>query len=140
VGRAGPPVQSERAPPPSRTDEQRRVRYNHLVERLRGRQITMEEATELFGLMQGMLRASEAARAALMAAAAPPGEPKPHPPAGMAARGGTLPATDDMIMAGMLAMGAGAGLLAAITKRMNEGPPPGKAPSRGRPETRPSSP
>jgi len=111
-------VQSERTPPAGRTDEQRRARYNHLIERLRNRQITMEEATELFGLMQGFLRASEAARTA--AVAPPPLEAKP--PKRPSAAPGTVPvpAADDLLTVGILAMGAGAGLLAAITKKMAE--------------------
>ena len=74
-------VQSDRPAPGPRSDDQRRIRYNHLVERLRNRQVTMEEATELFGLMQGMLRASEAARVALAAAAASGGTQPPSSPA-----------------------------------------------------------
>lgn len=115
--------------PPSRSEAQRTVRYNHLVERLRGRQITMEEATELFTIMQGMLRASEAAR--LARASAPPAEekprPAPHKPAGVG-----LPASDDLLAVGILAMGAGAGLLAAITKKMSEAGAAGPSPPRGR--------
>ncbi|MGB6501675.1 MAG: hypothetical protein WBG19_09840, partial [Thermoplasmata archaeon] len=102
-------MQSDRPAPGPRSDDQRRIRYNHLVERLRNRQVTMEEATELFGLMQGMLRASDAARVALAAAAAsggtqPPSSPA-HPKSGVAA---PIPQADDLIVAGILAMGAGA--------------------------------
>jgi len=117
-------VQADRTPPPARTDEQRRVRYNHLIERLRNRQITMEEATELFGLMQGFLRASEAARLAM--APPPPADEKPRAPPPKAT-GMPVPAADDLRVAGILAMGAGAGLLAAITKKMAESSP-GAAP------------
>jgi hypothetical protein len=127
-------VQSDRTPPPARTDEQRRARYNHLIERLRNRQITMEEATELFGLLQGYLRASEAARTAALAP--PPLETRPRtaPP-----KPGTvpIPAADDLLAIGILAMGAGAGLLAAITKKMAETSAAG--PPSGRPATRPAS-
>ena len=42
------------------------ARYAYLVARLRNRQMTMEEATELFNLMQGMLQTSESARVALL--------------------------------------------------------------------------
>ncbi len=101
----------------------RSSRYNYLVGRLRGRQITMEEATELFTLMQGMIaRANDAARAAAYrpAVAVPPGTaPAPPPPPG-------LPATssaDDFLLVGLLAMGAGAGLLAAISKRIGDTSP-----------------
>ena len=104
---------------PARTDAQRAVRYNHLIGRLRDRQITMEEATELFGMMQAMLRASEAAR---LSGLAPPVEgtaPRPRPKPATAPVG--VPMTDDMMLAGFLALGAGTGLLAAIAKRMAEG-------------------
>ncbi len=111
------------------------MRYNHLIERLRNRQITMEEATELFGLMNAMLRASEAAR--LAQGAPPAAETKPHVPHRPSPPGPTVPAPDDLIVAGILAMGAGAGLLAAITKRMAEN---AAAPaSGGRSGTRPPS-
>ncbi|MGC2359611.1 MAG: hypothetical protein WA691_04825, partial [Thermoplasmata archaeon] len=50
----------------------RNQRYNYLVGRLRNRQLTMEEATELFTLMQAMLaRASEIARTAAYRAPTP---------------------------------------------------------------------
>jgi len=111
-------VQSSSSPRGARTDAQRAVRYNYLLGRLRDRQITMEEATELFGLMQGMIRAAESARAI---APSGPGEsttraaPAPEPPSAR------LPPADDLLAAGILALGAGAGLLAALTKRLNEG-------------------
>jgi hypothetical protein len=113
-------MQSRSAAAPARPDAQRAARYNHLVERLRNRQITMEEATELFGLMNAMLRASETARLAL-AASPPSTEEKPRAPHPKPTAGPTIPAPDDLMVAGILAMGAGAGLLAAITKRMSEG-------------------
>jgi len=98
----------------------------------------MEEATELFNIMQGMLQNSEAARAALMRVPAsissspPPSHPAPAPrPA--AGPGGS---SDDFLLLGILAMGAGAGLLAAMTKRIQDvttpnGPVP-SAPSNSR--------
>jgi len=132
-------VATDRPATPPRSDEQRRVRYNHLLERLRNRQITMEEATELFGLMQGFLRASEAARLALQGAAASAGPAKPPAPKAKPAAGSGIPAADDLMVAGILAMGAGAGLLAAITKRMTEGAPPGASGPRARTEPRPST-
>jgi len=135
----GPPVPVQNAPepPPARADAQRAIRYNHLIGRLRNRQITMEEATELFGLMQGMLRASEAARLARVAQ--PDATPVPAPRTPKPAAVG-MPMSDDLLLAGILAMGAGAGLLAAITKRMNEGSAPSKgAASPSPPTTRATS-
>ena len=113
--------------PPSTGAGSRNARYAYLVGRLRSRQMTMEEATELFSLMQGMLQTSEAARLALMrtpavpAAAAPPPRivpPAPRTPAPGASGGG-----DDLLLVGILAMGAGAGLLAAMTKRIQDATP-----------------
>jgi hypothetical protein len=102
------------------------ARYAYLVGRLRARQITMEEATELFGIMQGMLQRSEAGRQALMAASRTRGltgssTPPPIPAAGTPV---TVAGSDDMLLLGLLAMGAGAGLVAALTKRIQEGPLP----------------
>ena len=101
-------------------------RYNYLVGRLRSRQITMEEATELFALMQAMLaRANEVARAAAYRAPTPPtpagAGPVPPPPPRVAAAGSSA---DDLLLIGILAMGAGAGLLAALSRRMGEPLPP----------------
>ena len=110
----------------SATDSTRNQRYAYLVGRLNNRQMTMEEATELFGIMQGMLRQSESARLALMRAVPPPPPsgarpPRPEaPPAGPAA-------ADDFFLLGILAMGAGAGLLAAMSKRLQEATPPAAA-------------
>ena len=110
------------SPPPGASPAaQRNSRYAYLVGRLRNRQMTMEEATELYGIMEGMLRTSEAARAALMrspmalAPAEPPARPKAAPPP---SGGGS----DEFFLLGILAMGAGAGLLAAMTKRLQELP------------------
>ena len=83
----------------------------------------MEEATELFAIMQAMIaRANETARAA---AARVPGAPPSIPGAPAAASGapGAPSTSDDLFLVGLLAMGAGAGLLAAISKRITEGPP-----------------
>ncbi len=107
-------------PPPSSPaggDAQRQARYNYLVGRLRARQITMEEATELFAMMSTMLRVSEAARR--VASVAPgPAAPLPHRPPTAAAPA----AADDLFLVGLLAMGAGAGMLAAMAKRVAAGP------------------
>ena len=110
---------------PSSAAAQRNARYAYLVGRLRNRQMTMEEATELFGLMDGMLRTSEAARIALMRTPTPP-------PAESTARPRVAPppiggGSDDLFLLGILAMGAGAGLLAAMTRRLQELPPASSA-------------
>jgi hypothetical protein len=111
------------------------VRYSYLVSRLRSRQITMEEATELFGVMQGMLQRSEAGRQALMAASRSRGVASgtstsaPVAPRTPAPVGGS----DDMLLVGLLAMGAGAGLVAALAKRIQEGPLPPTPPATSQP-------
>jgi hypothetical protein len=83
----------------------------------------MEEATELFGIMQGMLQRAEAGRQALMAASrvrgltgttTPTAAPAPRTPA-------SVGSSDDMLLFGLLAMGAGAGLVAALSKRIQDG-------------------
>jgi len=83
----------------------------------------MEEATELFSLMQTMLRNSEMARVAALRLSTnlPPAPPpaSPRVPAGPVG----APASDDMLLVGLLAMGAGAGLLAAMAKRLSSPPP-----------------
>jgi hypothetical protein len=100
----------------------RNQRYNYLVGRLRNRQLTMEEATELFTLMQAMLaRANELARvAAYRASPASAGASTPPPPPSPAAPS----SSDDLLLVGILAMGAGAGLLAALARRMGDPNPP----------------
>ena len=126
-----PDQATDNAAPAGRGREgSRAARHAHLVGRLQSRQITMEEATELFTIMQGMLQTSEAARLALMRAPRPAATtghapPTPHPPP---AAGGS--STDDLLLVGLLAMGAGAGLLAAMTKRIQDvTTPAGSAPS-----------
>lgn len=120
------------APPPGR-DSSRNARYAYLVGRLRNRQITMEEATELFTIMQSMIQTSEAARAALMRVPpSPPGVKPPPPPSTPAAPAGPPVFSDDMLLVGLLAMGAGAGLFAATTKRLRETTPAAPATSTSR--------
>ena len=101
---------------------QRNQRYVYLVARLRNRQMTMEEATELFALMDGMLQASEAARLTLSRAPAPvpPSAPALTPPVTAAPRPAVGGGGDDFLLMGLLAMGAGAGLLAAMGRRMQD--------------------
>jgi len=120
--------------PPGSPEHQRHARYNHLLGRLRSRQITMEEATELFALMEAMLRASEAARRVAVTAQPPrAGTPAlPHPSGPVVAASS---APDDMFLVGLLAMGAGAGLLAAMARRLAEAAPPPREPEKG-PDTR----
>ena len=106
------------------TEPARNQRYVYLVGRLHNRQMTMEEATELFGIMQVMIRQSEAARMALMRAVPPPPGPQVRervlaPPVPAAST-----ASDDFFLLGILAMGAGAGLLAAMTRRLSDSTPP----------------
>ena len=121
-------------PSPSSTrDAARNQRYTYLVGRLHARQITMEEATELFTIMQSMIQTSEAARAAMVRAVPAP------PVSGLATvRPPTAPAApssgDDLLLVGLLAMGAGAGLLAAMTKRIQDATPPAAASSSSRPD------
>jgi hypothetical protein len=127
-------MQSSPGTVPARPDAQRTARYTHLVDRLRSRQITMEEATELFGMMQGMLRASEAARIGRPPSTEPKARVPPREPAAAAAQG--FPPPDDLLLAGILAMGAGAGLLAALTKKLAQGAPTEPPSSPGRPGAR----
>jgi hypothetical protein len=101
-------------------------RYAYLVSRLRGRQITMEEATELFALQQTMI-----ARASIMNAPPPPPPPSPAddstvatPPPRNAPASAGLPVNDETITLALLGMGVGAGLLAAVLKRARDGPKP----------------
>lgn len=82
----------------------------------------MEEATELFGLMDGMIRISEA-RVAMVVSAAPTGAgARKAPPRPKAAPTGTgVP--DDLLWLAILGAGAGAGVLAAIAKKAGESMP-----------------
>jgi hypothetical protein len=84
------------------------VRYVFLLSRLRSRQITMEEATELFGIMQAMIRTAQTPSAA------------PPPATGGGAAPGapaTAPSGDDYWIS-LLVLGAGAGIGAALVKRL----------------------
>ncbi len=83
----------------------------------------MEEATELFGLMDETMRGLRSAMAA-----APPSAPSapstPAPPAprkeGSVVRAGF--SDDDLIAAGILLLGLGAGLGSAVRERARRGP------------------
>ena len=119
------PTPSGGAPPtPSASrDAFRSGRYAYLVGRLRNRQITMEEATELFTIMQSMIQSSEAARAAMLRIPPPPSAVAPPPPPAPPTPPGLPMSGDDMLLVGLIGMGAGAGLLAAMTKRFQEAAP-----------------
>jgi hypothetical protein len=102
------------------------ARYVYLIGRLRGRQITMEEATELFQIQQQMI--------ARVQAMAPPPSPFPTPPPPPPAMSGrtqavTAPAasSDDLLWEALPVLAAGAGILAAVLKRAQAGPPEPKA-------------
>ncbi len=84
----------------------------------------MEEATELFGLMDETVRVLRAAAAARVLAPVPPpprteAKPTPAAPAPVAMGGMT---SDDMLAAGILLIGAGAGVSAALRERSKSGP------------------
>ena len=95
-------------------------RYVYLVTRLRSRQITMEEATELFSIQQSMIRQTprrslgtpRATSAGTTAVAASPTTP------------GVLPMNEESLALSLIALGAGAGILAAILKRAQDGERP----------------
>ena len=107
------------APVTAPSTNQGTSRYVYLVARLRNRQITMEEATELFSIQQAMIR---------RAPPPPPpdesgtGAAAPPPPQSSAPTGLALPSVDDALWMTLLTMGAGAGVLAAVFKRAQEGP------------------
>ncbi|MGI0132926.1 MAG: hypothetical protein ACREDK_07560 [Thermoplasmata archaeon] len=112
-----PPV-----PVPARSPQDTSSRFVYLITRLRARQITMEEATELFAIQQQMIRR------------APPPAPTddsatssttPTPPAPSPADLTVgMPSVDDALWMTLLTLGAGAGVLAAILKRARDGPLP----------------
>jgi hypothetical protein len=101
------------------------TRYAYLVARLRNRQITMEEATELFAIQQAII-----ARATAAAQSVPPPPPPPDVSGGSAPAPTPAPASpsspfsEENLAMTLLAMGVGAGLLAAIVKRARDGPKP----------------
>jgi hypothetical protein len=109
------------APPPPPPPEAMggNARYVYLLGRLRSRQITMEEATELFALQQAMLRT---ATARAPPRPAPAGAPvaSPSPMAAVMTSG----LSDDGFAWALLALGVGAGLLAATAKRARAPEPP----------------
>lgn len=125
---------NESAGPPAGVGA-RNARYTYLVGRLRTRQITMEEATELFGFQQAALARLEAARLAAVAqanvasgapssTALPPPPPRPGP---------AVSGSDDFLILGLLTMGAGAGLLAAMTRKIQDSSAPATPPRKTAP-------
>jgi hypothetical protein len=93
------------------------ARYAYLVGRLRNRQITMEEATELFGIMDATIRSISAAASAAAAPRTPP-PPKRTEKAPAA----SLLASDDLLPFGLLLVGAASGISAAVRERSRSGP------------------
>ncbi len=86
----------------------------------------MEEATELFGIMDTML----AARPPRPVAPPPPSpETIEKPKAAIPTPGGAGP-NDDWLLLGLLALGAGSGLLAAAAKRLTSGEAPPSPPTK----------
>jgi hypothetical protein len=93
-------------------------RYAYLVGRLRGRQITMEEATELFTLQQQILRAQ-----AMRLPPPPPPPPGPGIPR-VATSTGLSGMDQDLFWVGLPALAAAAGIFAAMLKRSHSPPGP----------------
>jgi hypothetical protein len=91
-------------------------RYAYLVGRLQNRQITMEEATELFDYQQRTISSI------LAQANQPPAPVTPAAPAQAAPSpsGVSVSFNDDSIGVGLLALGTAAGLFAAILSRATE--------------------
>ncbi|MCI4335201.1 MAG: hypothetical protein L3K04_06240 [Thermoplasmata archaeon] len=104
-------------------------RYAYLVSRLQNRQITMEEATELFQLQQRTIQEI------LAQANVPPTATRPAPPSATPSPTGTkLSISDDSIGLGLVALGAAAGILAALLRKsadLRNGPPPPRQSSTG---------
>lgn len=98
-------------------------RYLYLSRRLRERQITMEEATELFAILEAAM--------AMPAAVAPVPPPPPARRAGVP--GLAVSVSDDQLALGLLALGVGAGLLAALGARARGERPESRAARPGSP-------
>jgi hypothetical protein len=128
-------------PPPDVGEIPQAPRYQYLVGRLRNRQITMEEATELFAIQRQQVALLLARTNALAAAAAytPPSPRMPRPvvrpttpttPAPSFSMEGVDPWGE-----GLLFLALGAGVLAALMKSVRGAPPKAAA----RPPTSTSS-
>jgi hypothetical protein len=129
------------SPPPEEagTDSSASPRYSYLVGRLRNRQITMEEATELFALQRQQVRALQNRVNAIVSQAAPPPPPPGVPPAPGAASAAAPSLSGDYLAEGLLFLGIGAGLLAALLKRMQTGPAAPDPPADARSDPAPGS-
>lgn len=101
-------------------------RYAYLVTRLRSRQITMEEATELFALQQTMISQASAMNRVPAIPDDLPSQAPPPPSSAVTGGGAAALFSDENVALGLLAMGVGAGLLAAVLKRAQEGPKPSR--------------
>ncbi|HEV2317878.1 MAG TPA: hypothetical protein VGV89_09960 [Thermoplasmata archaeon] len=121
------------------------ARYAYLVGRLRGRQITMEEATELFELQQQMvLRARMAAIAVASPAPSGPAPPRPASATGTPAPGASnLVVSEDALWESLPALAGALGIFAALLKRAQSGsgdaPPSSARPASGRGSPPPAS-
>lgn len=118
---------------PTDTEVPSSDRQTYLIGRLRTRQITIEEATELFEMMSRTIgQLSRAARAR------PTHVPSPRAEARIEA--GALLGNPDLLPYGLLMLGAGAGLATAIVARARDGPRPRpSSPSRSTPPVRDES-
>lgn len=110
-------------PPPPPPDPTGGPRYVYLLGRLRSRQITMEEATELFAVQQSMIRSASRASAR---SADPAGAAGTAVPAAGTSR--IPPLSDEGLAFALLAIATGAGVLAAVMKR-GRGDPPVRSPT-----------
>ncbi|MHB8351620.1 MAG: hypothetical protein ACYDFT_02865 [Thermoplasmata archaeon] len=108
------------------------ARFSYLVGRLRTRQITIEEATELFEIQQRMIVISSSTPPSPPPTGAPPAAPNTGAPTPSASPPSFLGA--DALWEALPALAAGAGILAAVLKRAELGPRgPRSAPSAGTP-------
>lgn len=136
---AGNPPTAPSPPPPPPPEEAESPpgapRYPYLVSRLRNRQITMEEATELFAIQRQQVRVLMTRTNALAAAAAAPSAMPRRVPKPTATPTPTMPSTMENLDPwgeGLLFLALGAGLLAALMKRA-QGPAPRGSPSTANP-------
>ena len=108
------------APPPPPETAGGSSRYVYLLGRLRNKQITMEEATELFAIQQSMIRTASRP--------APPPRRRDgalhRPDRSRRSTMGISVMSDEGLALALLAFGTGAGVLAAILKRGRDGPIP----------------